>query len=148
MSSELCPRSELASLADKCTCSSTGCCQLSSSKLYPPLLENICFLKVKVCVRLELITDEDWRQRIMYLRWHSSLGAKLELRYSSPESPPLSLLPASPENWEWVLLAGGVLGPEGVVGRQVWSGWWGCVLFSLLSLSSLALELPDDLREV
>ena len=45
-----------------------GVANFPSSKLYPQLLENICFLKVKVCVHLELITDEDWRQRIMYLR--------------------------------------------------------------------------------
>ena len=125
-----------------------GVANFPSSKLYPQLLENICFLKVKVCVHLEFITDEDWRQRMMYLRWHGSLGAKLELRSSSPESPPLSLLPASSENWEWVLLARDVRGPEGVTGRWMWCGWWGCVLFPLLGLSNLALELPDDLREV
>lgn len=84
-----------------------GVANFPSSKLYPQLLENICFLKVKVCVHFELITDEDWRQRMMYLMMFGSLGAKLELRSSSPESPPLSLLPASSKNWEWFSYKGG-----------------------------------------
>ena len=91
-------------------CSSGRCfASFPSSKL----LENACFLKVKVCVHLESITDEDWRWGRMYLRRNSSLGAKVELKPSLPGSHPDSLLPAAPRNWDLDLLARGVHGHVG-----------------------------------
>lgn len=73
-----------------------------SNKLYPRLLENICFLlKVNgLCPPwVSWGPDEDWSGGMTCVRWHSWLGANLGPKSYSSASLDPSLLPAAPGNW-------------------------------------------------